>query len=32
MEAKTTPHIQVDPTPHEDFNKDPCIQAVIEDK
>ena len=32
METKTTPHIQVDPTPHEDFNKDPCIQAVIEDK
>ncbi len=31
METKTTPHIQVDPTPHEDFNKDKCIQAVIED-
>ncbi len=31
METKTIPHIQVDPTPHEDFNKDPCIQAVIED-
>lgn len=31
MESKTIPHIQVDPTPHEDFNKDECIQAVIKD-
>ncbi|MDR7855326.1 S41 family peptidase [Tissierella sp.] len=31
METKTTPHIYVDPTPHEDFNKDECIQAVIKD-
>ncbi len=31
METKTTPHIQVDPTPHDDFNKDKCIQAVIKD-
>lgn len=31
MEAKTIPHIEVDPTPHEDFNKDKCIQAVIDD-
>lgn len=31
METKTIPHIHVDPTPHEDFNKDKCIQAVIKD-
>jgi len=32
METKTTPHIIVDdPTPNEDFNKDKCIQAVIND-
>ena len=31
METKTTPHIEVDPTPHEDFTKDKCIQAVIND-
>ncbi len=31
METKTIPHIQVDPTPNEDFNKDECIQAVIRD-
>ncbi|MEA4963476.1 S41 family peptidase [Lutispora sp.] len=33
MEMKTTPHILVDdPTYNEDFNKDKCIQAIIEDK
>jgi len=33
MEVKTTPHILVDdPTYNEDFTKDKCIQAVIEDK
>lgn len=32
METKTTPHIEVDPTPHEDFRKDEAIQAVIKDK
>lgn len=31
MEIKTIPHILVDPTPNEDFNKDECIQAVIRD-
>ncbi|NLY46092.1 MAG: S41 family peptidase [Tissierella sp.] len=31
METGTIPHIQVDPTPHEDFTKDQCIQAVIND-
>ena len=31
METKTIPHILVDPTPNEDFNKDECIQAVIRD-
>ena len=31
METKTIPHIQADPTPNEDFNKDECIQAVIKD-
>ncbi|NMB07459.1 MAG: hypothetical protein GX981_03595, partial [Tissierellia bacterium] len=31
METKTIPHIQVNPTPNEDFNKDECIQAVIKD-
>lgn len=31
METKTTPHIQVDPTPNEDFSKDEAIQAVIKD-
>lgn len=31
METKTIPHIQADPTPHEDFNKDACIQEVIRD-
>ena len=31
METKTSPHIYVDPTPNEDFNKDECIQAVIRD-
>lgn len=31
MEAKTTPHILVDPTPNEDFTKDACIQAAIND-
>lgn len=32
METKTTPHILVDdPTYNEDFTKDKCIQAVIED-
>ena len=31
METKTIPHIQVDPTPNDDFNKDKCIQAVIKD-
>lgn len=31
METRTTPDIEVDPTPNEDFMKDPCIQAVIED-
>ncbi len=30
METKTIPHIEVDPTPNEDFTKDKCIQAVIE--
>ncbi|MBZ2174707.1 hypothetical protein K8M07_05535 [Schnuerera sp. xch1] len=30
MKTKIIPHIHVeDPTPHEDFNKDQCIQAVI---
>lgn len=33
METKTTPHIVVEDTaPNEDFNKDKCIQAVIEDR
>lgn len=32
METKTIPHIQVDPTFYEDFNKDECIQAVIKDE
>ena len=32
LEMKTIPHIQADPTPHEDFNKDKCIQAVIKDE
>ena len=31
METKTMPHIQVDPTLNEDFNKDKAIQAVIND-
>lgn len=31
METRTRPHIEVDPTPHEDFTKDKCIQAVIND-
>lgn len=31
METKTTPHIEVDPTYKEDFNKDESIQAVIKD-
>lgn len=31
METRTTPHIQVDPTPNKDFTKDECIQAVIND-
>lgn len=31
MESKTIPHIQVVPTPNDDFNKDECIQAVIRD-
>lgn len=31
MESRTRPHIEVDPTPYEDFNQDKCIQAVIED-
>lgn len=31
METGTTPHIKVDPAPHEDFTKDKCIQAVIKD-
>ncbi|WP_352420838.1 S41 family peptidase [Proteiniborus sp.] len=33
METKTIPHMVVDDSiPNEDFNKDKCIQAVIEDK
>lgn len=33
METKTTPHIVVDePESNEDFTKDKCIQAVMEDK
>lgn len=32
MEIKTIPHIEVNPTPHEDFRKDEAIQAVIKDK
>lgn len=31
METKTTPHILVDPTYNEDFTKDACIQAAIND-
>jgi len=31
METKTIPHIQVDATPNDDFTKDMCIQAAIED-
>lgn len=31
METKTIPHIEVDATPNEDFNKDKCIQAALED-
>jgi len=31
METRTKPHIEVDPTPHEDFTKDKCIQAAIND-
>lgn len=31
METKTTPHIQVNSTPNEDYDKDECIQAVIKD-
>ncbi|MDR7870613.1 MAG: S41 family peptidase [Tissierellaceae bacterium] len=31
METRTIPHIEVDSTPHEDFTKDKCIQAVIND-
>lgn len=30
METKTTPHIQVDPTSNNDYNKDEAIQAVID--
>lgn len=33
METKTIPHIVIDdPTPNEDFYKDKCIQAVMEEK
>lgn len=31
METRTIPHIEVDPTPNEDFKEDKCIQTVIED-
>lgn len=31
METGTIPHIEVNATPNEDFNKDLCIQAVIRD-
>lgn len=31
METKTTPYIYVDSTPNEDFTKDACIQAAIND-
>lgn len=31
METKTIPHIQVDATYYEDFNKDKCVQEVIKD-
>ncbi|NMA85958.1 MAG: hypothetical protein GX968_01390 [Tissierellia bacterium] len=31
METRTIPHIEVDPTPNEDFTRDKCIQTVIQD-
>ncbi|NLY20341.1 MAG: hypothetical protein GXZ08_03585 [Tissierellia bacterium] len=31
METRTTPHIEVDPTPNDDYTKDLCIMTALED-